>query len=359
MEEKIEIQAQILPEEPEKNGKNKATKEEINHILRVISPGTNFRTALEGVVSAKKGAIIVVEIEGMNSILDGGFKINSKFTPQKIVELSKMDGAIILSKNIKRITQANVMVYPDKKISTKETGTRHRTAERTAKMMNTLVVTVSERRNEITAYYKNFRHIVKNVNEVLRKVNEQTQVIEKQRELFDHHVERLTQIELRNYPNIEQASIVLQKGRLIEKMASDVKVLELGNEGTIIKTRLKELTSNIEKEINLVIKDYTKLDFKKSRTLVNGLSYEELIDSENIIKSLAYENNKKVDSIRGWRILSKTSLEESDIAILTKALTSLGKTIHSNMNAYKEIIGEEKAKIFKEEIDNIKRTYFS
>ena len=165
MEEKIEIQAQILPEEPEKNGKNKATKEEINHILRVISPGTNFRTALEGVVSAKKGAIIVVEIEGMNSILDGGFKINSKFTPQKIVELSKMDGAIILSKNIKRITQANVMVYPDKKISTKETGTRHRTAERTAKMMNTLVVTVSERRNEITAYYKNFRHIVKNVNE--------------------------------------------------------------------------------------------------------------------------------------------------------------------------------------------------
>ncbi|MBS3082237.1 hypothetical protein J4416_04915 [Candidatus Pacearchaeota archaeon] len=107
------------------------------------------------------------------------------------------------------------------------------------------------------------------------------------------------------------------------------------------------------------MKEYTKLDFKKSRILVNGLSYEELIDSENIIHSLAYENNKKVDSIRGWRILSKTSLEESDIAILTKALTSLGKTIHSNMSAYKDIIGEEKAQVFKAEIDNIKRTYFS
>ena len=166
-------------------------------------------------------------------------------------------------------------------------------------------------------------------------------------------------MELRNYPNIEQASVVLQKGRLIEKMASDIKVLELGNEGTIIKTRLKELTSNIEKEINLVIKDYTKLDFKKSRALVNSLSYEELIDSENIIKSLAYETNKKVEKIRGWRVLSKTSLEESDIAMLTKALTSLGKTIHSNMSTYKDIIGEEKASIFKEEIDNIKRTYFS
>jgi len=359
MEEKKELQTQILQEESEKNGKNKATKEEIDHIIRMISPGTNFRTALEGIVNAKKGAIIAVEIEGINSILDGGFKINSKFTPQKIVELSKMDGAIILSKDMKRITQANTMIYPDKKISTKETGTRHKTAERTAKMMNTLVATVSERRNEITVYYKNFKHIVKNVNEVLRKVNEQTQVIEKQRELFDYNVEKLTQMELRNYPNIEQASVVLQKGRLIEKMASDIKVLELGNEGTIIKTRLKELTSNIEKEINLVIKDYTKLDFKKSRALVNSLSYEELIDSENIIKSLAYETNKKVEKIRGWRVLSKTSLEESDIAMLTKALTSLGKTIHSNMSTYKDIIGEEKASIFKEEIDNIKRTYFS
>src|SRR3989344_5898494 len=148
MEEKREVQAQILTD-PDLNGKNKATEEEIDHVLRVIAPGTNFRTALKGVVNAKKGAIIVVEIDGISSIHDGGFKINSRFSPQKIVELSKMDGAIMLSKDMKRITQANVMVYPDKKIATKETGTRHKTAERTAKMMGTLVVTVSERRGEM------------------------------------------------------------------------------------------------------------------------------------------------------------------------------------------------------------------
>ena len=66
MEEKKELQTQILQEESEKNGKNKATKEEIDHIIRMISPGTNFRTALEGIVNAKKGAIIAVEIEGIN-----------------------------------------------------------------------------------------------------------------------------------------------------------------------------------------------------------------------------------------------------------------------------------------------------
>lgn len=360
MEEKKEFQTQILTEE-DKNGKLKATEEEIDQVLRTVAPGTNFRSALEGVVHAKKGALIVVEIEGIGSILDGGFKINSKFTPQKIVELSKMDGAIIMSKDMKRITQANVMVYPDKKISTRETGTRHKTAERTAKMLGTLVATVSERRAEMTIYYKNFRHVVKNVNEILRKVNEQTQIIEKQRELFDLNVEKLTQMELRNYPSLQQASVVVQKGRLIEKMANDVKdfFLELGNEGTILKTRLKELTSNVEKEVNLVIKDYTKVDLKKSRILINSLSYEEILDPENIIKALAYGENTKVEKIRGWRVLSKTSLDESDIAMLTKELASLGKTIYSNLNSYKTIIGEEKANLFKQEVDEIKRAYFT
>ncbi|MBM3232074.1 DNA integrity scanning protein DisA [Candidatus Pacearchaeota archaeon] len=359
-EEKKEFQTQILQEE-EKEAKLKATEEEVDHILRIVSPGTNFRSSLEGVVHAKKGALIVVEIEGIQQILDGGFKINSKFTPQKIVELSKMDGAITLSKDMKRITQANVMVYPDKKISTRETGTRHKTAERTAKMLGTLVATVSERRGEIAVYYKNFRHIVKDVNDLLRKVNEQVQIIEKQRELFDLNVEKLTQSELRNNLNIQQASTVIQKGRLIEKMADDVKdlFLELGNEGTIIKTRLKELTTDIEKEINLVIKDYTKVDLKKSRILINSLNYEEILDSDNIIKSLAYGEDKKVEKIRGWRVLSKTSLDESDIAALTKELASLGKTIYSNVNSYKNIIGEEKANLFKEEVDQIKRNYFS
>lgn len=361
MEEKKEFQTQILTEEQEKNGKLKATEEEVAQVLRTVSPGTNFRSALEGVVHAKKGALIAVEIEGISTVLDGGFKINSKFTPQKIVELSKMDGAIIMSKDMKRITQANVMIYPDKKISTRETGTRHKTAERTAKMLGTLVATVSERRGEMTVYYKNFRHVIKNVNELLRKVNEQTQIIEKQRELFDSNVEKLTQMELRNYPNLHQASAVIQKGRLIERMADDVRdsFLELGNEGTIIKTRIKELTANVEKEINLVIKDYTKVDLKKSRILINSLTYDELLDSENIIKSLAYGENIKVDKIRGWRVLSKTSLEESDIAMLTKELASLGKTIYSNLNSYKTIIGEEKANIFKQEVDEIKRAYFT
>ncbi len=40
-------------------------------------------------------------------IVDGGFEINSEFTPAGFYELAKMDGAIVLSNDGKRILFAN------------------------------------------------------------------------------------------------------------------------------------------------------------------------------------------------------------------------------------------------------------
>ena len=318
MEEIKEVQVKILKEK----NTDKATKEEINNLLRIVSPGTHFRNALDGIVQAKKGALIVIETNNLLPVIDGGFKINSKFSPQRLIELSKMDGAIIISKDMRRITHANVTLYPDKKIQSSETGTRHKAAERTAKMTSNPAIAISERKGEINLYYKNFRHTLRNPNELLRKVNEQMQIVEKQKELFDKNVERLNWLEIRNYLNLQQAAKVVQKGKLVEKITHDIKPLlvEIGSEAIIIKTRLKELLAVVEKETDLVIKDYTKLDLKKSRVLIDSLSYDELIDSDNILKSFAYDKNLKVDKIRGWRLLSKTSLEQQDIAILTKEL---------------------------------------
>ena len=130
--------------------------------------------------------------------------------------------------------------------------------------------------------------------------------------------------------------------------------IEAGSEGTLLKTRLKELTHGVDKETNLVIKDYTRLDLKKSRVLLESLTYDEILDQNNILSMLAYEKLVQQVPIKGWRILSKTSLPEADIAALVKATGTLGKAIHSNVSLYSPIIGEEKAQLFKEEIDKIK-----
>jgi len=356
MEEKKEVQVKILSEE-KSNGKT--TKEEFLNILKVVSPGTNIRTGLESIVKAGKGAIVVVGNNLVDHIIDGGFKINAKFTPQRLLELAKMDGAIVLSEDMKKIIHANVHLAPESKIPTNETGTRHKAAERTAKMTGTLAIAVSERRNEITLYYKKLRYPIKPTEEILRKANEQIQLLEKQRELFDKNVEKLNSLELKNYVNLSQAVSVIQKGRLIQKISKDLKkyIVELGNEGNLLKTRLKELQSGVERETNLVIKDYTKLDLKKTSTLLDSLSYDEIIDSENILRSMAYETNTPPAQIKGWRILSKTSLEDQHIARIIKEHGSVGKTINSNVTTFVPILGEEKSQIFKEEIEKIKRNF--
>lgn len=358
MEDKKEVQQTII-EMPVLNGK--ATEEEFLAILKFVSPGTQLRTALEGIVKVGKGALIVVENEFTTPIMDGGFKLNCKFTPQRMMELSKMDGAIILSSDMKRILNANVLLTPEAKIPTNETGTRHKAAERSAKMAGTFVMAVSERRHEISVFYKNKKYIVLESGELLRKANEHIQLLEKQRELFDVHVSNLDKSELQNYPNLDRALDVIQKGTMIEKISDDIQRLfiELGKEGSLIKVRLKEILTGVRRETDLVIKDYTKLDVKKTKTLLESLSYEELLDKDNLRKALAYEETSQNKQIRGWRVLNKTSLEDVEIAALVKETGSLGKAINSKMNVYEALLGGEKANRFKEEIERIKLSQFS
>jgi len=102
-------------------------------------------------------------------------------------------------------------------------------------------------------------------------------------------------------------------------------MIELGNEGAILKTRFKEVTSGVEKETNLTIKDYTKLNLKNSKILLESLSYDEILDKENIFKVLGYTEQKKAGQIKGWRILSKTLLHEEEIAkIINVSPTAIG-----------------------------------
>ncbi len=107
---------------------------ELTSALKLLAPGTELREGLENVLRAKTGALIVIgETEEVRSIMNGGFFINANFTPNHLYELAKMDGAVILSQDGKKILYANVELNPASDIDTNETGIRHRTAERTAK----------------------------------------------------------------------------------------------------------------------------------------------------------------------------------------------------------------------------------
>lgn len=352
MANKKEKQTTIIEIKPQ----GYANKEEFLNVLKSVAPGTQLRAAIDGIVEARKGGLIVIENELTNNIMDGGFRIITKFSPQKMVELAKMDGAIILSPDIKKIMYSNVTLAPNIKIKSQETGTRHKAAERTAKMTGTLTIAISERKNQIHIYYKDLKYHLRNKTEILRKAGETLQILEKQRELFDNNIERLDYHEIFNDLNLTQASKVIQKGKTMEKIISSQErsLIELGNEAVALKFRIRELMKDVGKETDLVIKDYTNLNLKKSKSLLKNLNYGELIDIENIFLALAQNKNNPINSICGWRTLSKTCLNENEIKPLLKELKNLNNILESKAKDYSKIIGEEKSIVLDKEIQRIK-----
>ena len=133
----------------------------LTEALALVAPGTPLREGLDRVLQAKRGALIVVgDDPAVLSICTGGFLLDAEFSPQRLSELAKMDGAIILAPDASRIARANVHLVPRASIPTTETGTRHRTAERVARSIDVPVITVSESMSTIAVYRNDQKHIL-------------------------------------------------------------------------------------------------------------------------------------------------------------------------------------------------------
>lgn len=175
----------------------------------MIAPGTPLREGLDNVLGAKTGALIVIGYdEGVREIVDGGFHIDCPFTPAYLYELAKMDGAIILSNDGKRILYANAQLVPDSAIPSTETGIRHRTAQRTARQTGKLVVSISQRRNIITLYKGNFRYALKDMGVILTKANQAIQTLEKYKSVLDQTTTNLTALEFEELVTLSEVALV-------------------------------------------------------------------------------------------------------------------------------------------------------
>src|SRR5437667_12373456 len=113
--------------------------------LAGVAPGRPLREGLDRILQVNMGALIVVgDGPEVLAVCSGGFLLDAEYTPQRLYELAKMDGAIILASDCSRVARANVHLVPDPNITTSETGTRHRSAERVGRQIDVPVITVSE-----------------------------------------------------------------------------------------------------------------------------------------------------------------------------------------------------------------------
>ena len=196
----------------------------ITEILKMIAPGTPIRDGLENILKAKTGALLLItdNKEVIQQVVDGGFFINEDYNSSKLYELAKMDGAIVLSGDMKKILFANAQLVPAYSIPTVETGTRHRTAERTAKQTGELVISISQRRSIITVFKGNDRHILEDTEIVLSKANQAIQTLEKYKKVFDNKLNMLNEYEFNDIVTLDNVITSIQRAEMVMKIVEEI-----------------------------------------------------------------------------------------------------------------------------------------
>ena len=351
----------------------KSTENKITEILKLISPGTPIRDGLENILRAKTGALLLITDNNdvIKEVVDGGFSINEEYTSSKLYELAKMDGAIVLSGDLKRILFANAQLIPSREIETRETGTRHRTAERTAKQTGELVISISQRRNIITIFKGNDRYILEDTDVVLNKANQGVQTLERYKKVFDNKLSILNEYEFNDIVTLENVIVAIQRAEMVMRIVEDIRsqIYELGNDGRLVKMQLEELIGGVEKEELLIIKDYLAVT-KKKRTPekvmeeISEVPYEDLTKEITIAKLLGYENFDNYDEVgvytRGYRILNKIPRMPSNIVEnLVTSYKSFQHILAADIESLDEVdgIGEVRARTIKQSLRRMQEQF--
>lgn len=329
--------------------------------IRMVAPGTPLREGLENILRGKMGALIVFgNSDTVMHLVDGGFYINIDFSPAYIYELAKMDGAIILSNDLKKILYANTQLIPDPTIATSETGIRHRIAERVSKETGEVVISISQRRNIITLYQGNTKYIVQDTGRILTKANQAIQTLEKYKVVLDQAMSNLSALEFEDLVTLYDVVIVLQRTEMVMRIVKEIErfISELGNEGILVSMQLEELVGNVKDDGKYVIFDYNKnieLDYTGVQKLIKQLSSEELLDLSLISRTLGYEGSPTaLDSTlspKGYRILSRIPrLPATVIENLVKQFGGLQKILQASIEKLDDVegIGEVRARAIKE-----------
>lgn len=338
-----------------------ALDERSRSVLHKLAPGTALREGIDRIIKAGMGAIIVLGLSPkVQPLLSGGFQMETKFTAQRLSELAKMDGAIIVNDAVDRILYANVHLVPDPQIPTSETGTRHRTAERTAKQTGKPVVSVSESMQIVSLYLDNHKHVFEETSSLLFRGNQALATLEKYRVRLDEVSSSLSALEIENVVTLRDVLTVLQRSEMLRRISDEIEayVVELGTDGRLLRLQHDELMAGVYDERALVVRDYLADRRSRHRRVLEGLDAldaHELLDLAIIGELLGYKvDENEIDrpvSPRGYRLLSRVPrLPDPIVDRLVDRFASLQGVMEASLDDLDDVegVGATRARSIKE-----------
>jgi diadenylate cyclase len=334
--------------------------------LKLVAPGTSLREGIDRILQAKMGALIVVgDSKQVLSICSGGFPLDAEFTPQRLSELAKMDGAIILSADCKRVVRANVHLVPDPEIPTSETGTRHRTAERVARQIAVPVIAVSEEMSVVSIRVGDRKKTLEQISRVLARSDQALQILGRYKARLDAVSGALSALEVEDLVTLRDVAEMMQRAEMVRRIADEIEgyVIELGSDGRLVQLQLEELTGGVVDDLRLVCDDYfVESDEWVIDTVIAGLATlddDALLDLRAVTSVLHLASDAELDmslSPRGRRLLARIPRLGPDLvdAIIGR-FGSLAKLMRASVADLTTIdgIGETRARTIKDGLSRL------
>jgi diadenylate cyclase len=337
--------------------------------LAVVAPGRPLREGLDRILQANMGALIVVgDGPDVLEICSGGFLMDAEFTPQRLSELAKMDGAIILAPDATRIARANVHLVPNPNVTTSETGTRHRTAERVARSIDVPVISVSEELSLIAVYRNDRKHVLEPIPRLLARANQGLQTLERYKARLDAVSGSLSALEVEDLVTVRDVVTVLQRAEMVRRIAEELDgyIVELGVDGRLVLLQLEELMGGVDDDRRFVIKDYFRdkaslLD--QAMETLSTFSTEDLLDLKNVagVLHLPPESSELDASLqpRGYRLLSKIPrLPDAVIERIVHRFNNLQKILRATTADLDDVegVGSSRARSIKDGLARLAET---
>ena len=338
--------------------------------LSAVAPGTELRDGLERVVRGNTGGLIVLGMDRtVESLCTGGFVLDVEFTPTRLRELCKLDGALILDRDITKILRAGVQLVPDSTIPTEETGTRHRTADRVSRQVGFPVVSVSQSMRLIALYVDGQRRVLEDSAAILSRANQALATLERYKLRLDEVAGTLSALEIEDLVTVRDVTAVAQRLEMVRRIATEIAeyVVELGTDGRLLALQLDELIAGVEPERELVVRDYTPDPGPKrsggvadALAELDGLPQSELIELTTVARALGHtaapESLDGAVSPRGFRLLAKVPrLPNTVIERLVEHFGSLQKLLAASVADLQAVdgVGETRARSVREGLSRL------
>jgi diadenylate cyclase len=345
-----------------------ATEDLLLSTLAAVAPGTALRDGLERILRGNTGALIVLGHDRtVDQLATGGFSLDVEFSAQRLRELSKMDGAVVVTADLSRITRASVQLVPDPTIPTDETGTRHRTAERVAKQTGFPVISVSASMRIVALYVGDRRHVLDDSAQILSRANQALATLERYKLRLDEVAGTLSALEIEDLVTVRDAMAVSQRLEMVRRIAGEIEGygVELGVDGRLLSLQLDELMAGVEADRELVVRDYL-VEGRRGRTVadalaeLDALSATDLLDLSLIATAVGYpatpEALEGAASPRGYRLLAKVPrLPRLVVDRLVEHFGGLQKLLAAGIDDLQAVdgVGETRARSVREGLSRL------